>query len=143
MKLPSCPLLNCTWGIVVGLSAQTPAAAQTLGGAADDAGPSWWRVASAFLLCVVLAIAGAFALRSRLGRGPAAGPQAAFRALLDGMRSGATHPTDNPLQVLGSLRLTHQTDVFLLRCGASEFVLTATPHGAQLTPAAPKGSPHD
>jgi len=45
-----------------------PVLAQTLGQGSDD-GMSVWRIVAALLLCLALAVGGAFALKAGLGRG--------------------------------------------------------------------------
>src|SRR5258706_11729693 len=50
------------------LAEARPTAAQVLGQGGDDT-VSMWRVAAALLVCVLLAVGGAFALRARMGAG--------------------------------------------------------------------------
>jgi flagellar biogenesis protein FliO len=94
------------------------AAAQRLG---QGSGPeiAWWRVAAALFLCLALAAGVAFALRKRI-------------------RGGTPLFTAGPrrLQLVESLRLSHQVDVCIVRCDGRDWLIAATPHGASLLHAA-------
>ena len=95
----------------------TPVFAQTLGQGAD-AGPPLWRVLLVLLLCLGLAVAGAFALRWRLGgRAPA-------MSLLGQRRTALIERT----------RLSHQVDLCLVRCDEREFLITTSPQGGRFGP---------
>jgi flagellar biogenesis protein FliO len=104
------------------------ALAQTLG-AGGGADVPLWRVVGALILCLALAIGGAFALRIKL------------RGALPGLGTAGRR-----LRLVESIRLTQQVDVCLLSCDDKEFLIAATPHGALLIagdakapwPAAPK-----
>jgi flagellar biogenesis protein FliO len=87
--------------------------AQHLGQASDTAVP-FWRVAGALILCLALAFAAAFLLRNRL-RLPGA------------LAIGAS---DRRLQLIETLRLSHQVDICLLRWDRKDFLIAATAQGA-------------
>jgi flagellar biogenesis protein FliO len=107
------------------LAIATQALAQTLG-QGTGAEVTWWRVAGALALCLALAVGGAFALRTRMR-----GTMPIFSA---GRRQ---------LQLVETLRLSHQVDVCLFTCNDRQFIIAATPHGAvvvaggELPPQAP------
>lgn len=108
------------------LLAGAPALAQRLGQGTDSEVPIW-RVLGALAFCLVLAAAAAILLKRRL-----AGPG---RAVFGRARR---------LQLVESLRLSHQVDLCVVSCDGAEFLLAATPHGAtlidrDLPPAAPAG----
>ncbi len=88
--------------------------AQSLG-LAKEPEVSWWRVVGAFVVCIALAVGAAFALRLRL-RG----------------RLAAFHPEPRRLQLVESLRLSHQIDVCLLKCDDRHLLVAATQQGAFL-----------
>lgn len=97
------------------LSLATPALAQTLGRATGSPDVPWVRVVGALTICLLLALGAALALRGRL--------------------TGAVSrlsPTRRKMQVIETLRLSHQVDVCRLQCDDLEIVLAATPHGAVL-----------
>jgi flagellar biogenesis protein FliO len=87
-----------------------------------------WRVLGALALCLALAIAAAYVLRRRLG---GAMPAAIGRA--------------RRLQLVERLRLSHQTDICLISCDGTEFLVAATPQGtatiAAPLPASAPGAP--
>lgn len=90
--------------------------AQTLGGAKETDIPVW-RVIGAFMLCAGLAVAAAYALKTRL--------------------RGATpvfSRTERRLELVETVRLSHQVDVCLMRCDGREFIVAASPHGAVFQP---------
>jgi flagellar biogenesis protein FliO len=104
-------------GLVTGLAcaaAAGPALAQKLG-QAESVDIPWWRIIGSLLLCIVLAVGAAFALRTRLGanvpmfKGP-------------GKR----------LQVVESVRATQQLEVCVLRFDEQDFLVASTPNGALL-----------
>ncbi len=107
-------------------AAATTVNAQTLGGGAGGAELPWWRVVGALGVCLVLAVGLVVLLRRRLGV-PAAGPGRSARRL----------------QLLETVRLSHQTDICLLRCDGEEMIVAASPHGPVLVkpPAPVAGSP--
>lgn len=101
-------------GIVTALLGGAPALAQRLGQGAGAEVPVW-RVLGALAFCLVLAVAAAILLRRRLN-GPG---RAAFGRA-------------RRLQLVESLRLSHQIDLCVVSCDGAEFMLAATPHGATL-----------
>jgi flagellar biogenesis protein FliO len=98
-----------------------PALAQTLG---RQAGVEihWWRVIGALIVCIGLAVGAAFALRHRLQLG------AAPRLFGAGPRLFGA-PLPRRLQLVESLRLTHQVDVCLVRCDNQDYLLAVSPGG--------------
>ena len=97
-----------------------PALAQRLGQGEDD-GISLWRVVVALLLCLALAVFAAYAMRSRMGGLP----------LLSGLFSGA-RPNRRRLQLVETLRLSHQIDLCVVACDGEELLVAAGPQGVQL-----------
>jgi flagellar biogenesis protein FliO len=91
-----------------------PALAQRLGQGTGTEVPVW-RVLGALAFCLLLAGAAAVLLKRRL-RGP--GRVAFGRA--------------RRLQLVESLRLSHQIDLCVVSCDGTEFMLAASPHGATL-----------
>ena len=103
------------WRVAVALLltlTAAPGSAQ-LGGAPAD-GVSLWRVFGALLFCLGLAVAGAFAIRARLGG----------RALISRVRTGASR-----LQLEDNLRITPQLQVAIIRCDGVRVLVAATPSG--------------
>ena len=98
---------------------QGAAFAQTLG-QAPTVHVAWWRVAGSFLLCMMLAVGGALALRARLG-----------------LPMKVLGKPQRRLRLLETIRLSHQTDLCLVSCDGREFMVAATPHGAVLLGGAP------
>lgn len=98
-----------------------PALAQALG---QGGGPEihWWRVLGALVVCIGLAIGGAFALRHRLQLG--AMPQL-FAA---GPRLFGPAP-QRRLKLVESVRLNQQVDVCLVRCDGQDYLLAVSPGG--------------
>ncbi|HEY2710706.1 MAG TPA: flagellar biosynthetic protein FliO [Caulobacteraceae bacterium] len=89
--------------------------AQRLGGGAPETTIAWWRVISALVVCLALAIGGAYALRSRM-RGAA--------PLL---------PADERrLRLLETMRIGHQVDICLIGCGEHQVLVAASPQGVVL-----------
>jgi flagellar biogenesis protein FliO len=113
-------------GTAVALSALLagPALAQRLGQGEGTEVPVW-RVIAALLLCLALAVGAAFALRKRLG---------------GGLPLKAGRP--RRLQLVESLRLSHQTDLCLVECDGTNVLIASTPHGVTLIgPQAPRPQP--
>jgi len=97
------------------LAAAAPAFAQRLGQGTGTEVPIW-RVLAALLLCLALAVAAAILLRRRLGGG-------ARPVAFGGSRR---------LQLVETLRLSHQVDLCVVSCDSAEFLIASTPHGATL-----------
>jgi len=97
------------------LVAAAPAFAQRLGQGTGTEVPIW-RVLAALLLCLSLAVAAAVLLRRRLGGG-------ARPVAFGGSRR---------LQLVETLRLSHQLDLCVVSCDSGEFLIASTPHGATL-----------
>jgi hypothetical protein len=87
-------------------------------GHAQDADIAPWRVAIALIVCLALALAGAFALRWRLRAGPA---------------MFAT-PVERQLRLVETLRLSHQIDICLLECDGRRVLVATTAQGALVIP---------
>jgi flagellar biogenesis protein FliO len=99
------------------------ALAQRIGQAAGTSIP-WWRVVAALALCLALAVGAAYALKLRMrGATPmfGAGPRR--------------------MQLVETLRLSHQVDLCLVRCDGRELMIAATPHGATLVSQAEAAEP--
>ncbi|HYF22974.1 MAG TPA: hypothetical protein VD929_06215 [Caulobacteraceae bacterium] len=114
--------------------AASPAWAQQLGQAQGVDVPLW-RVLGALAVCLSLAVGAAVLLRRRLVQGgalPRLGP--GLPRLLD-LRTDQTDA--RRLELLETVRLSHQTDVCLLRCDGREFILSTSPQGAILVAAPP------
>lgn len=86
-------------------------------GQGEDEGVSALRVVLALALCLALAAAGAFALRSRLGT--------------TGFKWRPIR-ADSRLELLQSLRLSHQIDLSIVRCDDQELLIVASQHGVQI-----------
>lgn len=97
------------------------ALAQKLGQGGDD-GISYWRVLGALLLCLALAAAGAWAIRSRMGAGPLT-----VRPILP--RFGKQ---ERRLQLVESLRISHQVDLCIVTCDERELLVATSGQRAQL-----------
>jgi hypothetical protein len=111
-----------------------PAYAQNLG-LAPNHNISPWRIVGALLFCLVLGIAGAFALQFRL-RGKAINIRSIkttnWRALLAGLGTGR-QPVDcgaQRLRLVETVRLGYQVEVNLLECDGKGIVVVTSPHGA-------------
>jgi len=117
--------------------AASPAWTQQLGQAQGVDVPLW-RVLGALVVCLSLAVGAAVLLRRRLvqgGASPCLGP--GLPRLLD------LRPDQNDsrrLELLETVRLSHQTDVCLLRCDGREFIVSTSPQGALLVSAPPTGA---
>ncbi len=110
------------------LLAAAPAFAQRIGQGTGTEVPVW-RVLGALALCLALAVAAAYLLKRRLGGSL---PLAMGRA--------------RRLQLLETLRLSHQVDICLVSCDGAEFLVAASAQGATTInpslappPAAPAG----
>jgi len=115
-------------GAALLLLAAAPACAQRLG-QGNGAEVPVWRVLGALALCLALAVGAAYVLRRRLGGSM---PLAMGRT--------------RRLQVIETLRLSHQVDLCLVACDGAEFILAATPQGATLIdqrPPAPAAAPDE
>ncbi len=122
----TCVVLRAlAWGLFVALLDASPAFGQTLGQAPDDT-ISIWRVAFALLLCLGLAVAGAYAIKARLGM---ASPLALFSFAGERTRR---------LQLIESLRLTQKSDLCLVRCDGRELLFLTSDHGVQVIEPGPR-----
>ncbi|AHE55641.1 hypothetical protein [Sphingomonas sanxanigenens] len=81
---------------------------------ADEPGISAWRVVGALLVCVVIAIVAALALRARMG----GGGQILLR------------PAQRRLQLIETIRLTPTSSLALVRHDARELLILTGPQGA-------------
>ena len=107
-------------GFGVMLAGQAAQAAP-LGQVGDD-GVAWWRVAAALIFCLLLAVSGAFALRTRLGGGVGVRRPTWLR----------TPQTTRRLELIETLRVKPQVDLLIVRCDGRELLLSASAHGAEL-----------
>lgn len=104
-------------GVVVPLMFSSGAAvAQRLGQGADD-DVSVWRVVAALLLCMVLAVVGAFILKSGGWRG-----LPAFVSLKRG----------NRLRLVESLRVGNQAELCIVVCDGRELLVSSSAQGIAL-----------
>jgi hypothetical protein len=87
----------------------------------------WWRVISALIFCLLLAVGAALAIKVKLQGGEAINasfwrqPGQSLKLFDGGPRR---------LKLIETLRLSHQVDICLVKCGDGDFVVAATPHGA-------------
>lgn len=105
--------------------------AQILGGAQAPADIPFWRVTAALVISLGLGFAAALALRGRLRGGlptVLAKPAPLLGQVMKKWPQGAA-PVRR-LQLVETIRISHQVDVCLLRCDDAEFLLAATPQGA-------------
>jgi flagellar biogenesis protein FliO len=93
-----------------------PAFADQLGRAAED-DISLWRVASAFVLCVILAIAGAFLLKARGGNVPF------LPTLLK---------RSQRLRLIETLRLGNNATLSIVECDGRELLVLSTPQSCEI-----------
>ncbi len=103
--------------VMCAMAWSAPALAQKLGQGADD-DISVWRVVAALLLCLVLAVAGAFALRARGG-----GIGKLFPLVVRRSRR---------LQVVETVRLGPQADLSIVTGDGRELLVASSPHGVSL-----------
>ena len=94
-----------------------PALAQRLGQGSDD-GISMWRVVAVLVLCLGLAVFAAYALRARMGGGG--------MAFLSGTRPSRR------MQLVETLRLSHQIDLCIVECDGQRMLVAASAQGATL-----------
>ena len=92
-----------------------------LGQVGDD-GVAWWRVAAALIFCLLLAVGGAFALRSRLGGGVGVRRPTWLRAA----------QTTRRLELVETLRVKPQVDLLIVRCDGRQLLISASAQGAEL-----------
>lgn len=104
----------------------TPALAAT-----PDVGAFWWRWLGAVVLCLLLAVAGAYALRLRGGAAARPLSIGGFGQLLAGalVRRPAR---GTRLGLVEAIRINPQLEVCLVRCDGREYLLAATPQTATL-----------
>jgi flagellar biogenesis protein FliO len=98
-----------------------PASAQTIGLAPDD-DVSSWRVLAVLLLGVLLAVAAAFALRSRI-------------VTRGGIARGLLRPSGigmRRLRLVERLRLGPQVDLYIVLCDDRELLIAASGQSVQL-----------
>ena len=89
-----------------------PALAQRLGQGTGTEVPVW-RVLGALALCLALAVAAAYLLRRRLGGS-----------------LPLTMGRSRRLQLIETLRLSHQVDICLISCDGAELLVAASAQGA-------------
>jgi flagellar biogenesis protein FliO len=99
-----------------------PALAQTLGQGNDTATPVW-RVVSAFVLCVALALLGAWAIRARFqGKAPLSG---LFKLPV------SVRP-ERRLLLRETLRLNPQTNLSIVACDGRELLIATSGNDVKL-----------
>lgn len=103
--------LRCFSLIVLCFNA-APVLGQTLG-TAPESSMSLWRVFAVFLLCVILALAGAFVMRGRHGRGKY------FSAMVKQRR----------MAIVESMQLPNQAVLSIVSCDGRELLVATSPHG--------------
>jgi flagellar biogenesis protein FliO len=89
---------------------------QTLG-KGDDDGISLWRTMAALLLCLTLAVAGAFALKAKLGVGFSPSRPLARR---------------RRMQLVETMRLPNQVSLSIIMCDDRELLVATSAHGTNL-----------
>lgn len=99
-----------------GIFAAAPAAAQTLG-QGSDVEISIWRIVAAFVLCALLAVAGAFLLKARQG---------SVRLV------SLIAKQDRRLRLIETLRLGHQADLCIVECDGRQLLIAASAHETRL-----------
>jgi hypothetical protein len=110
------------WIIVASLTVfllSDPAMAQSLGQAGDD-GVSLWRVALALLLCMGLAVGGAFLIKARSG----SGQLLPWPVLARPARR---------LRLVETLSLRNHVDLNIVTCDGRELLVVTSEKGALLT----------
>jgi hypothetical protein len=124
------PAAACAALVFLGLAEAAPAYAEQLGFARDAPAP-WWRVVAALILCILLAVAAALAIKARSG-----GVNLAdlYRARLPGfdLRGVFKSATPRRLRMVEVLRLSHQVDLCLIQVDGDDLVIAAAPGGASL-----------
>lgn len=81
-----------------------------------DDGVSLWRVFGSLLLCLALAVAGAFALRARFGGG--------------GLPRIFSQRDERRLRLIESVRLNPHVQLCIVVCDGHELLVAASPQGA-------------
>lgn len=109
--------VRCTAGLGMALLSVSTAAFGQVLGKGDDDGVSLWRTIAALLLCLALAVAGAFALRARLGAG-----FASARPLTRRRR----------MHLIETMRLPNQVSLSIVMCDDRELLVATSVHGADL-----------
>jgi flagellar biogenesis protein FliO len=117
------PALAWPAGLALGAAAG-PAWAQTLGQGASTEVP-WVRMVFALLLCLSLAVVAAFLLKKHLG---------------GGTTPALFGPRVRRIQLVDTLRLSHQVDLCVVHYGGKELLVAASPGGAVLLSS---GEPQD
>jgi len=120
------------------LTAAGPGLAQRLG-QAPEPDFAWVRWLGALVLCLALALGGAFALRARMG---VAARPLTLQGPLSAWLKGASTATRR-VRVIESVRASPTLEICLFNCDGLDYLVAATPHGAvQLSPpAARSGEP--
>lgn len=125
------PLLRALTVATVAAAVASPALAQTLGqGSAPEI--SWWRIAAALVLCLLLAGGAALALHARMtGKLPnLKGVRLTLPAL-----GGApiarlfSASADRRLKSIETIRVSPFADVCLFTCDGKTYLVAATPQG--------------
>jgi flagellar biogenesis protein FliO len=119
--------------VALGASAAQAKTMALAGGAAQTDIP-WLRLTGALILCLALAVAAALALRTRLGGGSPSGLKLGLADFL-GARGALAGRDARRLQLVETLRLSHNIDVCVLRFDDRDVLVAATAQGVvQLSP---------
>ncbi len=109
-------LATCVLAVLFAAAPGASALAQKLGQGGDD-DISIWRVVAALLLCMVLAVAGAYVLKSGAVRG---------------LPTFSLAKRARRLQLVESLRIGSQVDLCIVTCDGRELLVASSAHGADL-----------
>lgn len=121
----------CTAAAAFAFAFASPAIAQSL---AQGSAPaiSWWRIAAALVLCLLLAVAAAIALHMRMnGRLPSLKTARLVLPALGGSPLSRLFSNSEPrrLKSLETIRVSPYADVCLFTCDGETYLVAATPQG--------------
>lgn len=136
MSRPRRPGALASAAVATSVLAPLAARAAPLGAAAPDGGLFWLRWMAALGLCLLLAVAGAYAVKHR--QGAQAGGWPTLRPSSWGNPLRSLGP--RRLRLIESLRVNPHLEVSLVECDGCELLLAATPQGAVLLRETPKAS---
>lgn len=113
----------CIVAVLASVTIASSGLAQTLGRAPDDS-VSFWRVAGALIVCIVLGILAAFFLRAR----------GDFLSALSLPKLPVLVRKERRLQLVEVLRLNQHIDLCLVRCDGATMLLAASRQGVDVLP---------